>query len=120
MMPWGSVAAMSLFGWRFAPRRPLKGENLVLILDITAAVIEGVFALVFLGFLWQFGEDALSGVTQIDYFKGRQTRPARTKMEAMRRICGDGPVFCWICPTDAFPDDLELEEGPGIRGVTVT
>jgi hypothetical protein len=108
MMVWGAIASVSLFGWRFAPRKSFEGVKGIFVLDIIAAVIEGIFALTLIGSFVEFMGEAMSGETRVDRFNGRLKRRILTKMEALRLICGDGSVWCWSCPIDAFPDEIEL------------
>jgi hypothetical protein len=109
MMVWGSLASASLFAWRFAPRRTPDGAELGL--DIAAAVVEAVFAVVLAASAWQFGCEAASGATRVDRFRGIKGRPAETAVDGLRDVCGDGSVCCWMCPAAAFPDAIDLEEG---------
>jgi hypothetical protein len=108
MMAWGTIAAASLFGWRFAPREPIGGLDTVLgCLDIAAAVIEALFGLLLGISLSSFLPEAVAGQTRIQQFKGAE-RGEVSKRQALEEICGIWSMCCWICPTDAFPDEIEL------------
>jgi hypothetical protein len=108
MLGWGSLASLSLFCWRFAPRRSFDAFEVTLILDIVAAIIEGLFSLTLIGSFYEFAKDAASGSTRVDRFKGRAVPGQLTKMDALRMIFGDGSVCCWVCPTDSFPEVIDL------------
>jgi hypothetical protein len=115
MIIWGIITAVSLFLWRFAPREPVGGINTLLGgLDIVAAVLEALFGLLLIASLSGFLSEAMSGKTRVQQHKGGQFRRI-SKTEALEEICGTGSICCWICPTDAFPDEIELmdnEEQP--------
>jgi hypothetical protein len=113
MMFWGTIASVSMFGWRFAPRRPIGGlDSLLGTLDIIAAVIEGFFCLLLSSSFCTFIAEAMNGQTRVGRHKGLGGEKI-SKIVALSKICGEGNKCCWLCPTDAFPSQLELSDtGP--------
>jgi hypothetical protein len=113
MLAWGCVAALSLFAWRFAPRRSFDGAATLLAFDIIAATAEGVLFLLLAWVLANALSGALMGDTRVDRFK-RRPAPSLSRSDALRAVFGDGSPCCWAFPTDAFPADLALEPSPAV------
>lgn len=56
--------------------------------------------------------DLRHDLTEIQKWKHEKGNNDFTFMQAMRQIFGNDCVCCWFCPTQAFDDDLEIEELP--------
>jgi hypothetical protein len=108
---WGIMTATSLFVWMFFPKDAFEWWSALGILDISGGMIELVFGFVLVLSFRVYCSEALSTQTRVQRFKG-QDRGDVTTAQGMRQICGDGTVLCWICPTPAFGDDIELDGGP--------
>jgi hypothetical protein len=108
MMGWGILCAISLFCWRFAPQKSGGlAITMIGVLDIVAAIIEGLFGLLLIGSFVSFCSEVVRGQTRVDRFKGIERVSGGWK-EAMKEVCGDRNMWCWLCPTDAFPMEIEL------------
>ena len=107
---WGAVFAVSLFCWRWAPRSSLKSESEAkYIWELANTVIYALFGILLVLAAGSFMVELCSNSTRVQRYKGEQV--ARVSwMVAMRSVCGDHNVCCWLCPTSAFPDDIPIED----------
>jgi hypothetical protein len=112
-MWWGALTALSLFGWRWIPQSDLKSESYWRwAVDITATIIEGLFGVVMLLAAPSFCVGVLSATTKLQRMKGEGAVEIG-KMDALRQVFGDGSVVAWAWPTDAFGDEIQLDDAPG-------
>jgi hypothetical protein len=112
-MWWGAVASLSLFAWRWIPQSDLKKQShWMWVVELTATVAEGVFGFCLLLAGPSFCVGVLSARTKLQRMKGEDARQVG-RMEALRQVFGDGSVVAWAWPTDAFGDEIQLEEAPG-------
>ncbi|OHT02237.1 DHHC zinc finger domain containing protein [Tritrichomonas foetus] len=108
MLLYGSIFSSSLFVWRFAAKRSqsLKERSIAIYgCDITACVFECIFAFLLFGDFVIFLDELIKNRTQLDRMKKKNKKKLGCE-EAMRQICGNGSIFCWICPTPAFGEDF--------------
>jgi energy-coupling factor transporter transmembrane protein EcfT len=119
MLIWGVVAAISLFVWGFMPKRPDRNQSSeVAALEFAAKFIEALFGILLVFTSSSFIAGVLSNQTQIQRHKRLPQRQV-PKMEACRAICGNGPIYCWPFPVDAFQDEIILEESGHVPGSEV-
>jgi hypothetical protein len=107
---WGSLTAVSLFVWMFFPKEGFNWWSTLGVLAMFAAIIELIFGFILVLAFRSVCSEALTTQTRVQRFKGGGRRDMATK-QGMRQICGDATVVCWICPSSAFGDDIELDEG---------
>ncbi|OHT05501.1 DHHC zinc finger domain containing protein [Tritrichomonas foetus] len=118
---YGFFFSLSLLFWRFIPNSSLKTENLPLFyIELFATIIEGMNTIVLLMATFSFISEIMSNQTRIQKYKKEESKKVR-KIQALKAIFGDGSKCCWICPTSAFPDDIELtqEEDKGFNPDTI-
>ena len=107
---WGGIFAISMFCWRWAPRTSLKSESETkYVMELANTVIYAMFGIILPLAALSFTYEVASHKTRIQKYKGTEVTRVSTKM-AMRAVCGDGNMCCWICPTPAFPDDIPIED----------
>lgn len=106
---WGSMYAISLFIFSFFINSSImKVGSLNFGLMLGAMGIEIVFAFtLFYVFIFTI-KDLLSDITKIQKFKHQKGKKIG-KCQAMRQVCGEGNVLCWLIPIPAFGPDMTID-----------
>jgi hypothetical protein len=115
---WGGIASGSFIIWKFVPRTPLFEGTAIKTFELATLVINIAVGSVMLLSGLSFLMEACSSQTRIQKFKNAEIAEV-SRMEAMKQICGNHHVCCWICPIDAFGDEIILEEFSGERFATL-
>lgn len=118
---YAGIFYISLLLWRIAPKQknsiPLKNRSYTLyILDIVSVVLEVLLTVILFPFFINQIIQLSKGKTQLQLmkenrnYKNADNNKKSSCMHEMRQVCGDGNVFCWICPIPAFGKDLNIED----------
>lgn len=115
---YGGILSVSLLSWRIAAIFINKGlsnkkSSAFKICDIISIVLEVLFIIILVPFCANQINQLSQGKTQIQRMKesdkNNKNNNKKDCMYEMRQVCGEGNIFCWICPTPAFGKDLYIE-----------
>lgn len=107
---WGGISSLSMFIWRWFPRSSVREEvGALWFLEMAAMIIEVIMAMALLCSTGSFTCEIMDNQTRVQRYK-KENVSGGTRIDAMRNICGSGSMCCWICPTDSFPEEIQLEE----------
>lgn len=98
---WGFISTLSLMIWEFVAG-DLKS------IEYASVILEGVFCISLLCSSCSFIYEITFAQTRVQKFKGDEVKE-KSRIEAMREVCGSAPMICWIIPFHAFPDEIEYE-----------
>lgn len=102
MNVWGFYTTLSLIIWKF-----VVGH--LSTLEYATAIIEGMFGIGLLCSSSSFIYEITFNQTRVQKYKGEEIKE-KSKIDAMREVCGKAPIICWIIPFHAFPDDIEYDD----------
>lgn len=105
---WGGITALSMFVWRWFPKTSLRDvNNTMWVLEIFAMLLEAVMCVALTCSSSSFACEVMDSQTRVQKYKNEAV-PVVSKIDSIRKVCGNGPMVCWMCPVDAFPDEIEL------------
>ena len=107
MLLYGSIMSISLFAWQWSMNEFPFNNIVFMILLLVADALEVVFGVML---VWTFLfniNNLFSNETKISQYKNESTNKYGP-IDSMRQICGNGSIFCWLCPIPAF-NDTELD-----------